>query len=175
MVHITNFFSFVPEFIFQVLLAHESGKKKALLSAIRDSLLVPPLSFQTGIIVIYQSRLRTFPSAFHVSTETDARPWGFTLEGCFNCKTNRYLEWRADKDTDSRRISCSGCNSNGTVNRPGQGVFQVLPIKGNHGFWIRTLPDSNPLSVTWKKQIVWNFIVESLPNNQEDTAVWLSL
>jgi hypothetical protein len=158
-VHARNFFSFIPEFVVQACLAYQYGKKKTILNAIVDSLLIPPLSSLTGIILIFQGKFRTFPSIFHISTETSAKPWGLTLSNCPTCQTNRYLEGNGQLKSLSCHIYCQGCNGKGVINRPaGWALFQTFLGQKGDKFWIGTLPEPGPLTINWER----NFTIHQI-------------
>ncbi len=173
LVRVKDFFSFIPEFVVQACLAYQCGRKKKVVSAIEDSLLVPPLSSQTGVVVIFQSKFRTFPSMFHVSTQTNCKPWSLTLKECPGCQTNLYLEGYTDQNSLSCKVSCLGCGSQGVVNRPDSwSLFWASLGKKRDGFWVGTLPDPGPLSIDWKSKKGRNTIGKRVGNVQGIMAVW---
>ena len=135
----------------QVCLVHQSEQKKSILKAIEDSLLVPPLLSQTGIILIFQGKFRTFPSIFHLSTNTaGGKLWGLPLSNCPNCKTNLYLEGSGSSKKLLGSVYCQGCTNKGTIHRPADWplLWHFLDTQRD-GFWMGTHPEPGSLSIDW--------------------------
>ena len=134
-VHIDVLLSFIPEFVVQAMMGFHSGQKNTAFDSIRRSLLTPPLSFRTGVILIEtRGRSRTFPSIFHISLKSQVRPWGLSLACCSGCGFDHYLNC----DPISGSIICLNCDSTGVVERPQ--TWQVdVASQVKQEFWVGTL------------------------------------
>lgn len=134
-VHIDVLLSFIPEFVVQAMMGFHSGQKNTAFNSIRRSLLTPPLSFRTGVILIEtRGRSRTFPSIFHISLKSQVRPWGLSLACCSGCGFDHYLNC----DPISGSIICLNCDSTGVVERPQ--TWQVdVASQVKQEFWVGTL------------------------------------
>jgi hypothetical protein len=145
MVPIDALLSFIPEFVVQAMMGFHSSRKNTAFDSIRHSLLTPPLSFRTGVILIEtRGRSRTFPSIFHISLKSQVKPWGLPLACCPGCGFYHYL----DCDPISRSVICSNCDSTGVVERPQTWQVDVVN-QVRQEFWVGTLPNQGRLPIQW--------------------------
>lgn len=138
--------SFIPEFVVQAMMGFYSGQKNTAFDSIRRSLLTPPLSFRTGVILIeLRGRSRAFPSIFHISLKSQGKPWGLSLACCSGCGFDHYLEC----DFLSGSITCINCGSTGVAERPKTWKVDVASQVGQE-FWVTTAPNQGPLPIQWE-------------------------
>ena len=150
-INVEQYLSFIPEFIVQASLGYQLGRQNRALDSIGLSLLAPPLCFMTGVFLIQlRGPRRTVPSLFSISVKMPSSPWGLSLADCPRCRCNWYMKTDQCDNGPSTDVTCYGCSSSGTAERPQNWEIQLVSLGISQQVWIGTLPQPASIIINWK-------------------------